>query len=137
MQKAQGSQGALIAGAGGALLIIFLFLPWFSNGASASAWEAFTIGDIFLLFTGLVAIGAAVGAGGALLPGLSLNGATTLLGGIATVLLLWLLIFDWPSGASREIWTFLALIAAGAIAFGGYTASQEDAAGPPARGDRI
>jgi len=127
MNTSQGSQGALIAGAGGALLILFLFLPWVGlNGASANGWEVMTIGDVFFLITGLVAIGAALGAGGALLPGLTLNGAATLLGGVATVLLLWLLIFDWPEGTSRQIWVFLALIAAAAIAYGAYSATQEE-----------
>jgi len=127
MNTSQGSQGALIAGAGGALLILFLFLPWVGlNGASANGWEVMTIGDIFFLITGLVAIGAALGAGGALLPGLTLNGAATLLGGVATVLLLWLLIFDWPEGTSRQIWAFLALVAAAAIAYGAYSATQEE-----------
>ncbi|HSI79074.1 MAG TPA: hypothetical protein VK919_00340 [Solirubrobacterales bacterium] len=133
MDTNQGGQGPLIAGVGGAALIILLFLPWASvNDVNASGWELFTIGDVFLLITGLVAIGAAVGAGGRLLPGLSLSGATALLGGIATILLLWLLIFDWFDGTSRMFWVFLALIAAAAIAFGGATAAQEDA--PSRRG---
>lgn len=117
----------MIAGGAGVALIVLLFLPWFTaEGAdSLSAWEAFTIGDLFLLITGLVAIGAALTAGDAIIPGLSWNGAAMLLGGIATILILWLLI-DFPDPFSRGIWVFLALIAAGAIAFGAYTAAQED-----------
>jgi len=109
------------------LLILFLFLPWASQGGvSASGWELLKIGDVFFLITGLVAIGAALGAGGALLPGLTLNGAAVLLGGVATVLMLWLVIFDWFDGASRTIWVFLALIAAAAVAYGAYSATQEE-----------
>jgi hypothetical protein len=40
------------------------------------------------------------------------------LGVVATVLLVWLVIFDFPEGASREIGVFLALIGAMAVAGG-------------------
>jgi hypothetical protein len=46
------------------------------------------------------------------------NGATDLLGVVATMLIGWLIIFDFPAGASREIGVFLALIAAIAVAGG-------------------
>lgn len=131
------NQGSMIAGGAGVALIVLLFLPWFSvEGAdNLNAWQAFTIGDLFLLITGLVAIGAALTAGDAILPGLSWTGAAALLGAIATLLILWLLIFDWPEGTSRGIFAFVALIATAAIAFGAYTASQEDT-GYTTRGDR-
>lgn len=126
MDTSQGSPGPLIAGIGGAALIILLFLPWFGGDAgNFSAWERFALSDIFFLITGLVAIGAALAAGGRLLPGLSLSGAAALLGGIATILMLWLLIFDWPEGASRMFWAFLALIACAAIAYGGASSAEE------------
>jgi drug/metabolite transporter (DMT)-like permease len=41
-----------------------------------------------------------------------------LLGVVATVLLAWLVIFDFPDGTSREIGVFLALIGAMAVAGG-------------------
>jgi len=127
METNQRGQGGLIAGVGGAALIILLFLPWFGGGANNfNAWEVFTVGDIFFLITGLVAIGAALAAGGRLMPGLSLSSAAALLGGIATILILWLLVFDWPDGASRMLWAFVALIAAAAIAYGGASAAGED-----------
>ena len=51
-------------------------------------------------------------------PDLTLIGATDLLGLVATVLIGWLLIFDFPAGAGREIVAFLALIGAVTIAAG-------------------
>jgi membrane-bound metal-dependent hydrolase YbcI (DUF457 family) len=39
---------------------------------------------------------------------------------LATILLAWLILFDFPSGASREVGVFLALVAAIAIT-GGYS----------------
>jgi hypothetical protein len=113
--------GQLIAGAGGVLLIVSLFLPWADKGgASRSGWELWTMADVFFLIAGLCAIAAAITGGrfGLFRPDLTLIGATDLLGLVATVLIGWLLIFDFPAGADREIGAFLALIGAMTIAGG-------------------
>jgi hypothetical protein len=47
-----------------------------------------------------------------------MNGAADLLSVVATILLLWLILFDFPAGASQEVGVFLALAAAIAIAAG-------------------
>jgi hypothetical protein len=121
MSTSQSGPGQLIAGAGGALLIVSLFLPWAdAGGVSRSGWELWTMADVFFLIAALVAIAAAITGGrvGLFRPDMSLNGATDLLGVVSTVLIAWLIIFDFPAGASREIGVFLALIAAIAIAGG-------------------
>ncbi len=113
--------GRLICGTGGALLIVSLFLPWAGGaGGDLSGWELWTMADVFLLIAGLVAIGMALTGGrvGVFRPDLSLSAAADLLGLVATVLLAWLVIFDFPDGASREIGVFLALIGAMAVAGG-------------------
>jgi hypothetical protein len=113
--------GQLICGTGGALLIVSLFLPWASAAdVDLSGWELWTMADVLLLIVGVVAIGAAITGGrfGLFRPDMSLNGAADLLGVVATVLLAWLILFDFPSGASREIGVFLALIGAMAVAGG-------------------
>ena len=113
--------GQLICGTGGALLMVSLFLPWAGGaGADRSGWELLTIADVYLLIVGLAAIGMALTGGrvGVFRPDLSLSGAADLLGLVATVLLAWLVIFDFPDGASREIGVFLALVAAMAVAGG-------------------
>ena len=51
-------------------------------------------------------------------PDVTLIGAADLLGLVAIVLSGWLLLFDFPAGAGREIGAFLALIAAVTIAGG-------------------
>jgi hypothetical protein len=110
--------GQLIAGAGGALLIVSLFLPWADiEGVNRSGWELWTMADVFFLIAGIAALSAAVTGGriGLFRPDLSLNGATDLLGVVSTILLTWLIVFDFPEGAGREIGVFLALIAAIAI----------------------
>ncbi len=98
--------GQVLAGAGGVLLIVSLFLPWASAAdADRAGFELLTMGDVFLLIVGLVAIGAALtwGRFGLFRPDLSLTGAADLLGVVATIVVAWLILFDFPSGANREI----------------------------------
>lgn len=121
MSKKKPVPGQLITGAGGVLLIVSLFLPWAGGGeAHRTGFELLTIGDVLLLIVGLVAIVAALTWGRYALfrPDLSMNGAADLLGLVTTILLAWLILFDFPPGASREIGVFLALVAAIAIAGG-------------------
>ena len=113
--------GQLVCGTGGALLIVSLFLPWAGAAdVDLSGWELWTMADVFLLIVGLAAIGTALTGGrfGLFRPDLSLCGAADLLGVVATVLLAWLVIFDFPGGGSREMGVFLALIGAMAVAGG-------------------
>ena len=112
--------GQLIAGAGGVLLIVSLFLPWVEvQDTTQSGWEFSTMSDLFFLIAGLVAIASTITGGriGLFRPDVSVNGAADTLGVVATVLLAWLLIFDMPSGSSAEIGLYLAL--AGAVAIMG------------------
>jgi hypothetical protein len=132
----QRSPGQTLAGAGGILLFAFLFLPWFGvEGVNRSGWEGQSSTDVYLLITALVAIGAALAGRGEIMPGLSMNGAAAVLGGAGTIVLLWLVIFDFPDGADRKIGLYLSLVAVIVIAFGGYSASQL-AARRSARSDR-
>ena len=113
--------GPQIAGAGGVLLIVSLFLPWADiGGVSRTGWELWTMADVYLLIAGLIAIVAAITGGriGLFRPDLTLSAASDLLAIIAIVLIGWLLIFDFPAGASRGIGAFLALVAAITIAAG-------------------
>ena len=121
MTSTKYSLGQLICGTGGAVLIVSLFLPWAGAAdADLSGWELWTMADVFLLIAGLVAIGTALTGGhfGLFRPDLSLSGAADGLGVVATVLLAWLVIFDFPEGTSREIGVFLALIGAMVVAGG-------------------
>ncbi len=103
------------------LLIVSLFLPWGDvQGAERNGWELWTVADVFFLIVGLFAIGAAITGGrfGLFRPDLSLNGATDLLGVVSTVLIAWLILFDFPQGAGREVGVYLALISAITVAGG-------------------
>jgi hypothetical protein len=119
MDVNQMGQGERIAAVGGVVLVISLFLSWFGD---FNGWETQSTLDIYLLITAAVAIAAAVGVGFAI-PGVTMNGATALLGAVATILLVWLVVFDFPEGADRGIGIILALIASAAVAYGGYTAA--------------
>lgn len=113
--------GRLTTGAGGVLLLVSLFLPWAeSRHADRTGFELLTATDVFLLIVGLAAIAAALtwGRFGLFRPDLSLNGAADLLGIAGTILLGWLILFDFPAGASPEIGAYLALLATIAITAG-------------------
>jgi hypothetical protein len=131
MDMSRTSTGQRIAGIGGVLLFIFLFLPWFGEGGQElSGWEGQSSTDVFMLITAVVAIAAGLaGPTGLLVPGLTLNGAAALLGAVATIQLVWLSFFD---GDGREYGMYLSLLAAIAIAVGGYLAAQAE--GDAARG---
>ena len=114
--------GRLLAGAGGALLIVSLFLPWADSldGASRNGWELSRTTDVFLVIVGVLGIAAATTGGrfGFFRPDLSLNATADILAVVASVVLGWLILFDFPSGASHEPGIYLALIAAITVASG-------------------
>jgi hypothetical protein len=105
----------LVIGAGGAVLILSLFLPW---AGDLSGWELFTTTDVFFLVVGVIALAAAFTGGriGIFRPDVSLNAAADLFSLVAIVLIAWLAIFDFPSGAGRGAGLFVALLACLAIA---------------------
>jgi hypothetical protein len=124
MNASSMGQGQKIAAVGGAVLFVSLFLAWFGSGDTAlSGWEGQTTTDVYLLITAAVAIAGAVMAAGFPVPGVSWSGATALLGGVATILLVWLVVFDFPDGIDRGLGVILALIASAAIAYGGWTSA--------------
>lgn len=131
MDSIRARQGRLVAGVGGVLLFIFLFLPWFGEaGLNSNGWQGQSSTDIYLMITAVVAIASAVPVGRAVLfPGVTMGGAAGLLGGVATLVLIWLSFFDFPSGVDRKIGVYLALFAAIVIAIGGYMSAE----GVPAR----
>jgi hypothetical protein len=113
--------GRLLAGLGGALLIASLFMAWSSaGGATADGWQTLSVWDVFLLVTGVCGIAAAVTGGrfGFFRPDLSFNGMTDIFGVMAATLIAWLILFDFPSGADREVGVYLALVGAAAVATG-------------------
>lgn len=141
--------GAAIAGAGGLLLFISLFLNWYEFPASGlvedvggpvgdvlgldvrdyvtkTGWESFEILDIFCVVAALVAVvRAAVALAGEddnpSIPGSIL---TLALGGIVLGLILYRVANPPGIGMNRELGLWVGLFSAGAIVYGSFTAMQ-------------
>jgi hypothetical protein len=141
--------GDMIAAAGGVLLLISLFLPWygvdvevagFSASESANAWEAMDFIDILLFLIAATAIAVPLTRAAGVLPA-EVPAPLLLLavGALALLLVLFRLIDipapDVPAVADdavdfgRKIGIFVGLIAAGGIAYGGWRANMESPAG--------
>jgi hypothetical protein len=113
--------GRLLAGCGGLLLIGSLFMPWSTTaGNTQSGWDAVSVSDVLFVITGICGLVAAISGGrfGFFRRDLSLNAMTDILGVVSGVLLAWLLLFDFPAGASPEVGVYLALVGAVTVATG-------------------
>lgn len=113
--------GRLLAGCGGVLLIASLFLPWSEvAGSTQTGWATVSVWDVFVLITGVCGIAAAITGGrfGFFRRDLSFNGMTDIFGVVLVILIAWLIFFDFPSGASREVGVYMALVGAAAVATG-------------------
>ncbi|MGN6662757.1 MAG: hypothetical protein ACTHK6_00905 [Solirubrobacterales bacterium] len=143
------STGEKIAGAAAILLFIFMFFDWYSVDVSVSggafvgtasgggdAWEAFSVIDLILLLTVLVAaVAVTIKLTDALIePPVPMNALVAVLGGVSVLLIVYRII-DTPSAGSfpgvsvdvsPAVGIFLGLIAAAGIAYGGYRAMQEE-----------
>lgn len=143
------SPGEKIAGGSAILLFIFMFFDWFgvevsgvpgfsgtTPGVGGSAWDALDFIPIILVIT---VIAALVMAGLRLAdspyePSVSMSTIVTVLGVISVLLILFRIV-DPPSfgsfggvsvDATLDVGIFLSLIAAGGIAFGGYSTMKEE-----------
>ena len=143
------STGEKIAAVSAILLFVFMFFNWFGvevsgvggfsgtiSGEGGNAWEALDFIPIVLMLTIAAALGVAALrlSDAAYEPPVSANTVVTVLGVISVLLILFRII-DPPSfgsvggisvDATRNIGIFLGLIAAGGIAYGGYSAMREE-----------
>src|SRR5687767_3320599 len=97
--------GRLLAGLGGGILVVSLFLGWSEGaGGSQDGWQAASIWDVFLVITGACGVAAALTGGrfGFFRPDLSFNAMTDIFGVVASILLIWFIV-DVPAGASRDV----------------------------------
>jgi hypothetical protein len=118
MDTSRISQGEMIAGIGGLALFISLFLNWF---AGFSGWQTFDIVDVLLALLG-VGVAVLVGARAAGNPIDVPGGASlvTIAGFAATCIVLTFLL----EADERDLGMFIALAAAIAITYGGWTANR-------------
>jgi hypothetical protein len=130
-------------------LFVLMFVTWFGSevsgqaegvpfgggGSGGNAWQTLEVIPLFLMLAIVVGVGAALMklAGSDWKPAIPANAAVTLLGGLATVLILIRIIFPPGLGelggiaveATLKVGVFLALAAALGIAYGGYRAMRE------------
>jgi hypothetical protein len=141
--------GELIAAVGGAALLIIMFLfDWFGIGGAAgdaieqaeelgfatpdidtgaNAWDSMEIIRFLLLITGLVAVGLGIATAMARDVRMPVASSALVAGlGILSVIFIAYRILDPPYEAGREIGVFLGLIAAAAVAYGGWRSMQEE-----------
>jgi hypothetical protein len=143
------SIGEKIAGVSAILLFIFMFLDWFGvevsgaagfsgdvPGAGGSAWDALDFIPIVLIVTVVAALGLAVLrlTDSTYEPPVPASTVVAVLGAISVLLILFRII-DPPSfgdfggvsyDATLKVGIFLGLISAAGIAYGGYSAMQEE-----------
>jgi hypothetical protein len=142
------SQGELIAGIAGLVLLIDLWFKWygvkvsgaggvlknFSIGVSATAWQAFGLIDIILFLVALIAIGVAVMRALNRMPDMPYPPATLIAvaGGIALLLILFRTISTPVDtggvdgiDVTRKIGLWIGLLSAAALTYGGWRAMQD------------
>jgi hypothetical protein len=146
----------MIAGGSAVALFIFMFFPWYgvpgttiqipgggsisSSGENANAWQVFSWIDVIMFLVILLTIAMVLArVAGAMPPELPAPpGLIVAVAGALVTLLIFYRLLNVPgpdgSDVGRKIGAFLGLLAAGGVAFGGYTASTERASGqaPPA-----
>lgn len=127
MDVARLRQGEQIAAAGAIVLFIVMFFDWFGgDGFGASAWESFKyITSILSITIAITLLVVAFRASARSLGDIPASTLVTLLGALSTILILYR-ILDPIGEADRKFGLFLGLIAAAAIAVGGYLSMQDE-----------
>ena len=146
MDTSRLTTGDIIAGVGGIVLLIALFLPWygvsvniagFSASESGSGWEALGFIDILLFLISVAAIAlVAARAAGVLPTDIPAPVILLALGAFAVLLVLYRIIDipvdgDVPDEVdlSRKLGIFIALIGAAAVTYGGWRTNTETPSG--------
>jgi hypothetical protein len=126
------SWGEWLAGAAGVLMIVALFLPWYSvGGQDLTAWESMAVDDVILFLAALLAIGAAFAVSLRVFSSFSV--ATTSLAILPAIVGLVLTVYRLvspapPPDAGLEIGAWLALAAALGIAVGAWAGATDEGA---------
>ncbi len=119
--------GEWIAGISGVALFVVMFLPWFGVDATVNAWEAFDFIDVVLMLAVISGVGMAalaVAQSNVQLP-VAASAITAGIGIVGALVVLYRIV-DPVGDADRKIGLYLGLIAAVAVAAGGWLAMQEE-----------
>lgn len=147
------STGEKIAGIAGVLLLIIMFaFDWFTievgggfGDVGGNAWDTMELIRFILLLTGLAGIALAVASASQSAPNMpvALSAITAGLGILSVVLVLFRIISPPDGGAGdlvdvgRGIGVFLGLLASAGVAYGGWTAMQEEGTSFGDQADRL
>jgi hypothetical protein len=147
------SFGEMVAGAGGAVLVVAMFLPWFGGRLSGpgvpnalvssdTGWESFgALFKLVIVLCAAVATGVAVARAMGSLPALPVEqGALVLGAGVLAFAIVGVRMLDPPAlteivlpdveiDTSRKAGGFVALAAAAVTAYGGYLQRRERSSG--------
>ncbi len=123
MRVARIRRGELLAGLGGAVLLLSLLMPWFKPGLSG--FSSMAVGDLFVAAAALIAIAVPLLSAGQQKTDLPVVAATlsVIASGIAVGFVLFRLID--PIAGGRELGLYLAL-AASLTAFAGSISAMDD-----------
>jgi hypothetical protein len=129
------SWGDWLAAASGILMIISLFLPWYTaNGEDATAWQAMALDDVILFIAGVLAVTATVVVGMRNVSSLSVAATSLAImpAGVGFVLVVYRLLSPAPPvDVSLDIGAWLALTAAFGLAVGAWRGATDE--GPARR----
>jgi len=145
-------RGEMIAAVAAIALFIIMFLAWFSvpgieqaeelgintSGADFNAFDAFDFIKIVMLLTIIAAIALAAISATATKVNLPVALSAIVAGlGILTTLLVLYRVIDPVGGLDRSYGLFLGLLAAAGIAYGGWTAMQDEGTSFQGEADRV
>ena len=136
--------GEWIAAVSGGVLVVSLFLPWYSADRGAgtiefSAWEAFSIVDVLLAASGILAVGllvlTAIQRTAAV--GIAADTLLTIVAGIVAIVAA-IRVIDLPAGldalgAGRAVFAWIGLAAAFGVVAGTLIAMRDERLSPPGR----
>lgn len=129
--------GEWVAAASGMVLLLALFLPWYTvdPGQSTSAWESFAILDIVLALIAVWAVALLLVTAAQPVPAVpvALAALVAIAGFVATVLVL-IRVLDLPGGAAGREWAlWLGLAGSLGVLVGGLLATRDERLSPPGR----
>jgi hypothetical protein len=129
------SRGDWVAAIGGVVMLVALFLPWYSaGGSSATAWQTMAVDDVILAVAAVLAILAAFTVGLRRLSSLSVAATSLAIlpAGIGLIVTLYRLLSPAPPvDVSLDVGAWLGLAAAIAIAVGAWRGANDE--GPARR----
>ncbi len=118
----------MVGAIGGLGLLVAGFLPWYStSGEDATAWQAFSVTDVFLAATAIVGMSVAICVLARISVSYPVAGSSVAAGfGALAVILIVIRLINPPGegDVGIEIGAWLGLVAAIAITIGGYLGMQ-------------